>query len=56
MSSQKWQQKTTWPDAELAATAGIKKDLYEIGEIPPLGHVPEEHVRLGHPQGTPRPA
>ena len=23
------------------------KDLYEVGEIPPLGHVPRQHVRLG---------
>ncbi len=27
--------------ATQAVTAGAKKDLYEIGEIPPLGHVPK---------------
>ena len=26
-----------------------KKDLYDIGELPPLGHVPEADVRLGNP-------
>ena len=29
------------------------KDLYDIGEIPPLGHVPE-HACLGDPQGAAR--
>lgn len=31
------------PDTEIAAPAIIEgtKDLYEPGEIPPLGHVPE---------------
>ena len=29
------------------------KDLYEIGEIPPLGHVPKNMYRLGHPQRPP---
>src|SRR6188768_4120315 len=24
-----------------SAPTGVKKDLYEIGEIPPLGHVPK---------------
>ncbi len=38
-----------------AIGAGLK-DLYELGEIPPLGHVPEADVRLGHPQGTARAA
>ena len=27
--------------SEASGMAGIKKDLYEIGEIPPLGHVPK---------------
>ena len=35
---------------------GDAKDLYEIGEIPPLGHVPGEDVRVGDPQGAPRAA
>ncbi len=26
-----------------------KKDLYEIGEMPPLGHVPRTDVRMGDP-------
>ena len=39
-----------------AAPAGAVKDLYEIGEIPPLGHVPENDVRLGDPQGAARAA
>ena len=49
------------PPAAAVATAPVvaagKKDLYEIGEIPPLGHVPEEDVRVGHParSGTVRP-
>ena len=41
MSSQRVAAKNDTAGAELAATAGIKKDLYEIGEIPPLGHVPK---------------
>ena len=41
MSSQQVAAKNDTAGAELAATAGIKKDLYEIGEIPPLGHVPK---------------
>ncbi len=32
------------------------KDLYEIGEIPPLGHVPKNMYSLGDPQGAPRAA
>ena len=28
------------------------KDLYEIGEIPPLGHVPKNIVCVGHQKGT----
>ena len=32
------------------------KDLYEIGEVPPLGHVPAQDACLGDPQGAPRPA
>jgi crotonyl-CoA carboxylase/reductase len=31
----------------------LQKDLYEIGEIPPLGHVPKQDVRLGDPPRTP---
>jgi crotonyl-CoA carboxylase/reductase len=27
--------------AQRAATPPVVKDLYEIGEMPPLGHVPE---------------
>ena len=41
MSSQQVAAQNDTAGAELAATAGIKKDLYEIGEIPPLGHVPK---------------
>ena len=41
MSSQRVAAKNDTAGAELAAMAGIKKDLYEIGEIPPLGHVPK---------------
>lgn len=40
MSSQNLAAKSDVADAQ-SATAGIKKDLYEIGEIPPLGHVPK---------------
>ena len=39
-----------------AANRIATKDLYEIGEIPPLGHVPGQHVCLGDPQGPPRRA
>jgi len=28
--------------AEATAEIGVKKDLYEVGEIPPLGHVPKQ--------------
>ncbi|MGH1419762.1 MAG: crotonyl-CoA carboxylase/reductase [Hyphomicrobiaceae bacterium] len=37
MSSQNAAQAST----DAAATEGSKKDLYEVGEIPPLGHVPK---------------
>ena len=43
--------------AQRAATPPVMKDLYAIGEIPPLGHVPERmHAwairkeRLGPPE------
>ena len=39
-----------------AAASAALKDLYGIGEIPPLGHVPDEDARLGDPQGAPRAA
>lgn len=39
MSSQSAAQNST--EASNAASEGTKKDLYEIGEIPPLGHVPK---------------
>ena len=36
-----------------AAAAGTwdapVRDLYEVGEMPPLGHVPAPDVRLGDP-------
>ena len=28
--------------SQATAPAGVVKDLYEIGEIPPLGHVPKK--------------
>ena len=40
---------TTPPQAAL-------KDLYDIGEIPPLGHVPAQDACVGDPQGAPRAA
>ncbi len=43
----------TTPALVAAAPA---KDLYEIGEIPPLGHVPSEHVCLGDPARAARRA
>ncbi len=42
--------------APAVAPALARKDLYEVGEIPPLGHVPQADVRLGHPQGAARAA
>ena len=30
----------------MSAPAGAIKDLYEIGEIPPLGHVPKNMAKL----------
>ena len=33
-----------------------KKDLYEVGEIPPLGHVPAKMYAWDHPPRAPRPA
>ena len=33
-----------------AKAANEPKDLYEIGEIPPLGHVPKNMYALGHPR------
>src|ERR1700710_163526 len=42
MASQNVAEKSDVAGAASAATAGIKKDLYEIGEIPPLGHVPSK--------------
>jgi len=41
MSSQQVAVKNDTAGAQLSAAAGVKKDLYEIGEIPPLGHVPK---------------
>ena len=39
-----------------ATTASAVKDLYEIGEIPPLGHVPKNMYAWAIRQGPPRPA
>ena len=40
MSSQNLAAKNNISDAQ-SAPGGVRKDLYEIGEIPPLGHVPK---------------
>ena len=42
--------------AQRKPSAAPLKDLYDIGEIPPLGHVPAKNARLGDPQGASRPA
>ena len=42
--------------AQIKPSAAPLKDLYEIGEIPPLGHVPAKNVCLGDPQGAARSA
>jgi crotonyl-CoA carboxylase/reductase len=41
MSSQNVATKNVAAGSAQSAEAGVKKDLYEIGEIPPLGHVPK---------------
>ena len=42
--------------AAVGPADGEVKDLYEIGEIPPLGSCAGEDVCLGHPPRAPRPA
>ena len=42
--------------AQKKPSAAPLKDLYDIGEVPPLGHVPANMHALGDPQGAPRPA
>ena len=42
--------------AKMQSPGPAPKDLYGIGEVPPLGHVPAQDARLGDPQGAPRPA
>jgi hypothetical protein len=33
-----------------------EKDLYDMGEMPPMGYVPPKNARMGHPERAPRHA